>query len=269
MIKDLVILNNELDILELRFKYLSTVVDKFIVCESNYTFSGKTKPYNLEINWSRFSKWHDKIQYIQIEQDPCMYKFISVEGYTPGNGPWLMEYEMRNGLAHSYSTIQPDDICLLGDVDEIVNKDIIRWYRDANKYEELSVFMNFHAFFFNIKNTKGPDCLWGGTKILRGSDLVKHSPQSIRDRRNSSPHIVSENSYHLSWMGGTEAIKNKIQSFAHTEFNKPEILDGIDEAVSKGVDVLHRPGVVYERVELEHFPADIANIMLDYPHLIK
>ena len=72
--------------------------------------------------------------------------------------------------------------------------------------------------------------------------------------------------WHFSWCGN---IKNKIESFAHVEFNRPEILDGIDEAVSKGVDVLHRPGVVYEGVELDHFPADLSNIMLDYPHLLQ
>jgi beta-1,4-mannosyl-glycoprotein beta-1,4-N-acetylglucosaminyltransferase len=270
-ITDFTIINNELDILEVRLKYLSNIVDKFVICESDYTFSGKPKPYNLEGNWDRFKPFHDKINYIQIEQNPSLYEYRDVNTYTPDNAPWKMEYEMRNGLAYGYDLVKPDSICLLGDVDEIPSINLIKNYIKVNSFQELSIIMNFHAFFFNFKNTKGPDCMWGGTKILRGSTLFNSTPQQIRDRRNNTPYTICPTSYHFSWMGGIEAIQNKILSFSHTEFNRPEILDSnaISQAIEEGKDVLQRPGVSYEKVDMNVFPPDLKEILTQYPHLIK
>ena len=40
---------NENLMLDIRFNILDPYIDKFIVCESRYTHSGKTKKINLEI----------------------------------------------------------------------------------------------------------------------------------------------------------------------------------------------------------------------------
>ena len=57
----------ELDLLEIRLKYLYPVVDKFIIVESNQSFTGKAKNYNFELNSQRYSKYLDKIIYHKIK----------------------------------------------------------------------------------------------------------------------------------------------------------------------------------------------------------
>lgn len=268
---DFMIINDELDMLEIRLKYLSPIVDTFIVIESNQTFSGNSKAYNLELNWGRFEPFHKQIKYIQIEQDYSHYQYVDVDKYTPDNAPWQMEYEMRNGMAHGYTLVQPDDVCLLGDVDELPSHQVVSDYVSTENPYEVSVVMNFHAFFLNMKNTVGPDSKWGGTKIVRGVDLVQCSPQSVRDRRNNAPYVVSNNSYHFSWMGGVQAIQNKIRSFSHTEYCKGDILDdqAILSAIENGRDVLQRPGISYQLQDMSVFPDDLRSILEQYPHLIK
>lgn len=265
-IVDTFLINDELDILELRLKYLSPVVDWFVILESDKTFQGNDKPYHFHDNAERFKPWSDKIIHLPIQQDPSEYEFRPANKYDPENGPFMLESDCRLGLHHANEYINDDDIILISDVDELWNRKLAPHLNShLTAYSLLSFVMEFYAYRFTNKNVSGPDVNWFGTVAVKGSTWKSKHPQYFRDNRHTG-NILTNGGYHFSWFSN---VKNKIQSFSHVEFNRPEILDGIDEAVSKGVDVLHRPGVVYERVELDHFSADLANIMLDYPHLIK
>ena len=263
---DTFLINDELDILELRLKYLSPVVDKFVVLESNHTFSGKPKPYHFQDNISRFQPWADKIIHLRIIQDPSEFEFKEVKTYTPEDGAFQMEAQCRLALHHANGYINDEDVVLLSDVDEIWNRNLApKLAAHLTAYNLLSFQMEFFGYYFNNKNVTGPDVNWFGTVAVKGATWKNRSPQYFRDNRHTG-NILHNAGWHLSWMG---PIKNKIQSFSHTEFNRPEILEGVDDAVERGLDVLQRPGVAYEKVELDHFPADLSNMMLDYPHLIK
>ena len=270
---DTFLFGGELDILEIRLRYLGDVVDNFIIVESNHSFSGKPKPYHLEDNWERYSQWHDRILYLQIEQDPSEYVFNKVDTYTPTDGAFKMEYDCRNALMHANHLIKDEDIVLLSDVDEIWDKSMlfdvdIRNYINSTR-SALSAAQHFYAYYLNNLTAEGPDYIWKGSIMCTGQYWKNTTPQWIRDNRNNYKAIL--NGWHFSWMNGLEAIKTKIQNFAHTEFNRPEILDdqAILKAIEEGRDVLQRPGVSYELKGLDIFPDDLRNILQDYPHLIK
>ena len=55
------VLNTRLNILDRHF-------DKFIICESKYTHSGRKKKLNFDIN--KFSDFKDKIVYVINDQEP-------------------------------------------------------------------------------------------------------------------------------------------------------------------------------------------------------
>lgn len=269
---DSFIFAGELDILEIRLKYLSPLVDKFIIVESDHTFQGNRKPYHLEDNWNRFTTFQNKIEYIQISQDPSEFNFYTVDGYDPDNGPFLMEAQCRLGLSHYNDNIDDEDMVMISDVDEIPNVDILQYIVDNRRTYPLifSVGMDFYGFFLNNKTVSGPDTYWNGTVITTGKHWKGKTPQAIRDKRNLLMSFPNAG-YHFSWMGGVPAIQNKIRSFAHVEFNKEEILDeqAILSAIEEGRDVLQRPGVRYELQSMAIFPEDLRKILEGYPHLIK
>ena len=64
MIYDCFIFRDELDILEIRLNILNNVVDRFVICEANKTFTNQLKPYNFYNNSKRFEKFLDKIIYL-------------------------------------------------------------------------------------------------------------------------------------------------------------------------------------------------------------
>jgi beta-1,4-mannosyl-glycoprotein beta-1,4-N-acetylglucosaminyltransferase len=60
---DAVLMSNELDLLEVRLNELDSVVDYFLIIESNATFTGLPKETFFANNKERFAKFEHKIVY--------------------------------------------------------------------------------------------------------------------------------------------------------------------------------------------------------------
>ena len=54
--------------MELRFNILDPFVDKFIVCESKYSHSGKEK--NIKFNKKDYPQFEEKITHIIVNKEP-------------------------------------------------------------------------------------------------------------------------------------------------------------------------------------------------------
>ena len=67
MIYDCFTFRDEFDMLEIRLRILDRVVDKFVICEADRTFTNQPKPYNFLANKDRFKQWEDKIIYLPVE----------------------------------------------------------------------------------------------------------------------------------------------------------------------------------------------------------
>ena len=108
-----------------------------------------------------------------------------------------------------------------------------------------------------------------GTIASTGKQFKATTPQNLRDKRNDLP-VIKKAGWHFSYLGGLEKIKEKIRSFAHTEFNKEEYLndENILKAMEEGKDIFKRPGVSYQFVSLYFYPAYLRKIMLQYPQLL-
>ena len=54
--------------MDIRFNILDPYIDKFIVCESRYTHSGKTKKINFNVD--DYPKFKNKIIHLILEKEP-------------------------------------------------------------------------------------------------------------------------------------------------------------------------------------------------------
>jgi beta-1,4-mannosyl-glycoprotein beta-1,4-N-acetylglucosaminyltransferase len=264
---------NELDLLEFRLSLLEDVVDKFVICESNLTHSGKTKPYYYHENKSRFSRWESKIIHIPIEQSVEGFEFKKVSSYDPTNGPFLLEYQHRDGFQYIHEQLSDTDLVFMGDLDEFPDPDIVKKIYESevllsSNMEALSMSMRFHYYYMNCQ-VESHDSMWQGTVITSGKSFRNRRPQYFRDNRNNFNRIQC--GWHFSYLGGVESIKRKIQSIAHVEFDRPEITseENIKTAIEKGVDVLNRPGINYNLVSLSNYPEFLQRLMVKYPQFIK
>ena len=125
MFIDAFIFFNEKELVELRVKYLNSVVDFFVVVEANITHQGKKKDWNfpkiLENNLKKFSS---KIQYHQLHID--LEKIKNEESWISddikGDDAWRIENFQRNYIKTACEKFSNEDILIISDVDEIPSK---------------------------------------------------------------------------------------------------------------------------------------------------
>jgi hypothetical protein len=78
------------------------------------------------------------------------------------------------------------------------------------------------------------------------SEFAVPSLNAIRADAKSSKvnslEIMKNGGWHFTSMGNIEAIKNKIRSWGHREFNTEATLSSVEYNVKHGYDIFRRPG---------------------------
>ena len=107
--------------------------------------------------------------------------------------------------------------------------------------------------------------LWMGTKICKKKFLK--SPQWLRNIKTakpafwkfykpSQPQIINDGGWHFSFLRNAKEISEKIKTYSHMEFNKPEFtnIEKIEERIKNRIDIFDR-NYKYKKIELNHtFP---------------
>ena len=110
-------------IIDLRFNILNEYITEFIIVESKFTHSGEKRELLFDIN--KYSKFKKKINYIVLENEPENLETINDKD-TPDkkNSKYIMnalkrENFQRNAITKGLKEVNPDDLILISDVDEI------------------------------------------------------------------------------------------------------------------------------------------------------
>jgi beta-1,4-mannosyl-glycoprotein beta-1,4-N-acetylglucosaminyltransferase len=212
--------------------------------------------------------------YLPLEQSIEDLKFNQVNYYTPTDGSWILENQQRMALSYCAEMVEDSDVILLGDLDEIPNPEAVFVLRSGGMlnpavHSAVSLSMLFHYYYMNCQ-MEGYDRNWNGTVACTGKYFKEKGPQRLRDDRNHLPVLPSAG-WHFSYLGGLEKIRTKIESFAHTEFNRDDIKsdENILEAIQNGIDIFRRQGISYRFVSVDFYPDYLKNLMLEYPQFIK
>jgi beta-1,4-mannosyl-glycoprotein beta-1,4-N-acetylglucosaminyltransferase len=109
---------NELDLLEIRLKYLSEVVDYFVIVEADTSHNGEPKQMVFRDNMDRYKPFIEKIIYVQIKMENFENK---------NKVAWKREGYQRNQIKVGIEklNLSNSDLVLISDVDEIPNKEIL------------------------------------------------------------------------------------------------------------------------------------------------
>jgi beta-1,4-mannosyl-glycoprotein beta-1,4-N-acetylglucosaminyltransferase len=229
---------NEFEILDIRLNTLNDVVDKFVLVESNITHSGQTKPLYFDINKEKFKPYLDKIIHIVVDDMDRL------------KGDWTREKYQRNSIMNGLKDVAKDeDIILISDIDEIPNPKLI-----SKNIEDKIYGFKQRMFYFYLNYEQLNWSQWIGTKMLKYKTLKKLTPDYIRvDLKKFIP--IKNGGWHFSYLGNIEQIRYKIQSFAHQEFNKSDIIDRIEENIKNKRDIFGRTEYIYTVVPIDNsFP---------------
>jgi dTDP-4-dehydrorhamnose reductase len=215
------IFNNEFDMINLRLHYLNDVVDHFIISESNYTHSGKLKPYYLDQIIDTIPEHiRKKIIRLKYEPDISNLNFSNNLKETDfDDGAWTLEHGQRNYITQNLSDFSPDDIIMVSDLDEIPNKKIIKNIRlNTGKFNPCvskckMFYYNFHTFLNDE---------WLGTVFSTVEFCSRNGYLNLRNSKLSENTFfdkIEDGGWHFSYFMDVENIKSKIKSFAHQEYN--------------------------------------------------
>ena len=231
----------ELELLDIRLNYLDPVVDQFILVEATTTHSGKDKPLFFNENKSLFKRFNSRIIHVIVNDMPIT---------EPDR--WTLENYQRNAILTGLSSLklEDDDYLLIGDVDEIPNRDIVI-KQPFGTYDQRC-FM----YYLNVQSEEH----WNGTIGIKYNLFKVNSnfgiPQKVRDQRN---HLepIRNGGWHFGWLGGYDRVYNKIKAFAHVEVDVPQYMDHLKESIDS-LSALWSPGTGPMKV----FP--IESIGIDY-----
>ncbi|KAK9268809.1 hypothetical protein L1049_000573 [Liquidambar formosana] len=168
---DGIIFSHELDMLEIRMRELQPYVSKFVILESNTTFTGISKPLFFASNQARFSFAEGKI----------------VHGVFPGQtrahgsheDPFKLEAEQRgamNGILRR-AGISSGDLLIMSDTDEIPSPHtvkLLQWCDGVPPILHLELRHYMYSFEFPVDYSS-----WRATIHIYGPRTVyRHSRQT-------------------------------------------------------------------------------------------
>ncbi len=140
---------NELDLLEIRLKYLYDIVDYFVIVEADTSFNGDVKTMVFKDNRNRFAPFIDKIIVVPIK----MKNFNQVKGVA-----WKREEYQRNCIQEGINklNLKDTDLVLISDIDEIPNKNILTDLKKGNESKliikkESTLNLLIKSIFYSIK----------------------------------------------------------------------------------------------------------------------
>ena len=278
---------NEFELLELRLNLLNNMVDHFVLVEADKTHKNESKEFNFEKNKDRFTEYLHKIVYIKVDDMPP-YDL---------NNEWILENYQRNCIARGLQNIDPEDIVLVSDIDEIPNPNVIELlknnqcsviFKTRNRVQldfiqvlkffpesmfkhhgmrlldktPLALEQTLFYYFVNCRS-KGK---WNGTVITKAKNLS--TPQKLRNRRDKFPRIKN-NGWHFSYLGGVDKVLLKMNSIVESKVNAYSE-DYIKKCITTGLDIYGRQGQEheYEFIDFaEISPEQVKALVQKYPYL--
>ena len=214
--------------MDIRFNILNEYVDKFIVCESLYTHSGKKKDINFNIN--DYPKFKDKIIHVILEKDP--ENLIIKENLTAQekrmNSISRIKTQ-RNYIKNFLNDFSPEDYIIHSDNDEIPNLEKFNFDSNSKKF----IIFNQKIFYYKL-NLSLTDLSWFGSKACKLKNLESIDYlRSIKNRqysflrfdtlfsgtKHNSVEIVNNGGWHFSNLKTIESLENKyLNDENHAEY---------------------------------------------------
>lgn len=208
---DFCLFNNELEILDIRLKYMGRFIHRFFVCEANLTYQGKAKEF-----WSRDFLNKYPIATELVNEGKLIFVSFEMEN---DNSYFGIEHRHRIQFSNWVKLNVCEDFDgIFSDCDEIIDESILS---HLNCSEEI-LSLGLKVFYFAADNMsyRHP---WSKPKLFRSSSLLEMDFQSLR--MTSPERCIPDMGWHFSSFGGISQILDKLRSFSHTEFSNSSHID--------------------------------------------
>ena len=237
--------------MSIRFNILNSFVDKFIVCESRYSHSGKEKKINFNIK--DYPEFHNKIIHLIVDNEPN--NLIMGKNLTQGEkrlNSIIRIKHQRNYIMKALKEFSPEDFIIYSDNDEIPNLEKFD-LRNSNK---KFIIFNQRIFYYKL-NLTIPSLNWYGSKACKLKHLknidylraTKNKEYSIlrldahfSEVKQQSVEIIGDGGWHFSNLKTIDELEKKyLNDENHSEYElQGHNIDRIKQNIkNKSIDYNH------------------------------
>ena len=224
---DIFTYNGEADMLEIRLNMLYDVVDQFIIVEASTTFSGLHKPLYFKEQRERFAPFLEKIAYVVIDDypnDTALYALANESDNIPKDGPehWRREFYQKESIKKALSDLKDDDICFIGDVDEIWNPAIVI---DYTKNDIFKLRQEVYTYYLNNKSNEP----WAGTLVTKYKNIKHSCLNHLRSKDKTIYTYIENGGWHFTNMGGVSEVRRKLNdSYTAESYNTSTVQNSLE-----------------------------------------
>lgn len=257
MVIDVTTFNGEFDLLEIRLNILNEYVDQFIIVEATTTFSGKEKPLYYEKQKERYKKFESKIKYHIVRPEDEKKYMVMAHGSanTRGAEHWKKEFCQKECIKDALVGLNDNDICFIGDCDEIWNKSAI----EIDYMQKLR--LRVYTYYLNNRSNEE---FWGG--IMCRYYIIKE--ECLNHLRTTTSKTDKYYGWHFTSMGGYEEVKRKLSdSYTRESYWNNEVESNLKDNIEKSKDFLGR-GFTY-KIDESELPQYLIDNKDKYKHLWK
>jgi len=200
-------IGTEPDLLECRLRELDGTGAEHVIIEGDLTFQGAPKAHTFVEQKARFEPWADRITYVPVTPQ------AREPGKEAGDA-WAREHYSRQAVRWGLEWVgaRPGDIVLHGDADEIPSREAISSLREnAGLIFPCKLELRFFMFAVDLE----VPWRWHAPSVMRYGQL-----DNFTWLRESAwpdwPHCQPAG-WHLTWLGGEQAAREKVHAFSHAE----------------------------------------------------
>ncbi len=201
-------IGTELDMLECRLTELEDCgIERHVIVEGTLTFQGNPKPLTFQANRERFRRWQDRIEYVAFTPGTRQ------PGKQPGDH-WAREHASRQATWRGLTGAEAGDVIIHGDVDEIPTPAAVASLRaHADEIRPCKLLARWANFAVDwLMPSQYP---WTAPSVMLFGQLADLT--DLRERGWPLWPYAVPGSWHLTWLGGREAISEKVGCFSHPE----------------------------------------------------
>jgi beta-1,4-mannosyl-glycoprotein beta-1,4-N-acetylglucosaminyltransferase len=250
---------NELDLLEIRLNELNDVVDGFILVEAERSHQNKPKALFFQENKNRYEKFLHKIKHVIVPANA----FVD-------NDAWYNENLQRSAICSGLDDIANDDLLIISDLDEIPSKEAVNFSFSKNIFP-CCFWQILHYYYLNTIVSQGGNELNSGSVGMTKSEFIKNT-NACRDpnyKWGKNITQIKNAGWHFSFLGNADHMLNKIQNYAHAEFNHIS-KDQSTDRINNLKDPLGRENFSMRVCEdLSYLPVYVKENAAKFSHLLK
>lgn len=255
---------NEVDVLEIRLRELSPIVDMFIIVESGETYGGQVRDLS-QPSVKKFELFHEfcgRIVHVWLPRlEPKCTDRVSGRKREAFQRDALLDGIRQ----HSAS---PDDVVIISDCDEIpraaaVREGLFRIQDGIHRFKQRS-------FYYNVNTLVDYGHDWASRARI-GTVRQLEEVGSVYKFRMAPAQEIENGGWHFGYFGGKERIKQKVSALSpflaeYKLFGDEEL----DKDIREGRDLHHRRCELPEKFwKAESDDPTLPQYLLDNPERFK